>query len=143
MSIKLTTLDQFTMLATRVKTEIDLVDAKIPTAVSQLPNDANYITQSDLDMGIASAGLLAKKIVENVDAIDTTAPDATKYIYLVPTSNTTGTTNNTYDEYMVISGALEKIGDTKVDLTGYLQSSDAATDAEVTTALNTVFGVAS
>ena len=44
-------------------------------------------------------------------------------LYLVPATSATGE-NNVYDEYMAIDGAWEKLGDTRVDLTGYLKASD-------------------
>lgn len=57
---------------------------------------------------------LIRKIVDSVDSIDTTADDATSYIYMVRNSNTEG--NDFYDEYIVIGGRIEKIGNTSVDL---------------------------
>lgn len=57
---------------------------------------------------------LIRKIVDSVDSIDTTANDATSYIYMVRNSNQEG--NDFYDEYIVIGGRIEKIGNTSVDL---------------------------
>ena len=39
-----------------------------------------------------------------------------------------------YDEYMVVEGKLEKVGDWKTDLTGYLKETDleALTGEEIT-----------
>lgn len=138
MAVKLTTLDHFTMLAQRCKTEIDIVEAKIPTVVSSLENDAGYITETDVNTAIANSGMMSRVTVTSKDQIDKTAPDADRYIYMVPVDN--GSDDNYYEEYMVINGNLEMVGTTKVDLTSYLQQTDAATNQEVTDALNSVFG---
>lgn len=70
---------------------------------------------------------LSRKIVNSVEAIDLTAKDAEQYIYLVPNND------NTYDEYIVVNGALEKVGDWKTDLSDYV------TKAEVGTLVNDNF----
>lgn len=57
---------------------------------------------------------LIRTIVDSVDKIDTTADDATSYIYMVRNSNEEG--DDFYDEYIVIGGRIEKIGNTSVDL---------------------------
>lgn len=57
---------------------------------------------------------LIRKIVDSVDSIDTTADDATSYIYMVRNSKEEG--DDFYDEYIVIGGRIEKIGNTSVDL---------------------------
>jgi hypothetical protein len=46
------------------------------------------------------------------------ATDADQFIYLVP-NNTIG--DNKYDEYIIIDGALEKVGDWAVDLSDYVK----------------------
>lgn len=52
---------------------------------------------------------------------------------------TIATTNNIFYEYIYTGDKFEQIGDTKVDLTGYITDADIATDASVTTMLNQVF----
>ena len=37
-----------------------------------------------------------------------------------------GADGNLYDEYMLIDGAMERLGDTAVDMTGYVKESDLA-----------------
>lgn len=56
---------------------------------------------------------------------------STRTIYLVP--RTTAQTNNTFDEYMYINNQWEIIGNTDVDLSGYVQDSDLVpiTNAEI------------
>ena len=125
------------------------------------------ITDKGVDIGpsiaaaVAAADHLTRKKVASVDAIDLTAADAAKYIYMVP--KTDGENGDKYDEYMVLDGALEPVGDWAVDLSGYqpketgkgLSTNDfdnaakdkldgivMATDAEITTMLDEVFGAA-
>lgn len=47
-----------------------------------------------------------------------------------------------YDEYMVLEGKVEHVGNTKVDLSNYITKDEIATDAEVDTMLTEVFGPA-
>lgn len=46
--------------------------------------------------------------------------------------------NDNYNEYMVIDGELEHVGNTVADMTGYLNENDIATDAEVDAAIEDV-----
>ena len=99
--------------------------------------------------------------VESTDEIDVSADDADRYIYLVPNGAEDG--DNVCDEYIVVDGALEKIGTTAVDLSGVvekeegkglstndftdadkakLDSIEFATDTEVDEMLDGVFGTA-
>lgn len=64
---------------------------------------------------------LSRKVVESTEAIDLEAADAEKFIYLV--SNASGT----YDEYIVVNGALEKMGDWDTDLTDYVKKTEIGT----------------
>ena len=66
---------------------------------------------------VAAADHLKRKIVESTEGIDLAAADAEQYIYLVKNGDV-------YDEYMVVGGALEKVGDWEVDLTGYVKEED-------------------
>ena len=52
---------------------------------------------------------------------------------------TIATISNIFYEYIYTGDKFEQIGDTKIDLTGYLTDADIATDASVTTMLNQVF----
>lgn len=81
---------------------------------------------SAISTAIAGADHLQRKVVTNVGEINVNAEDADRYIYMVPKAGESG---DSYDEYMVISGALESVGDWKVDL------SDYAKTAEVTAAI--------
>lgn len=77
---------------------------------------------------LTAAGQLSYKKVGSVGEINTSAPDADKYIYLVPKS---AKTNDKYDEYMVLDGEVEKVGDWEVNLAGYLQKVTNATAGHI------------
>ena len=183
---KHTTLDQLKMLAQRTNTEIQAVDTKVTTLSSRVDDlvtaggEPNVITGiqnngTDLDItgkkvdigpsiaaAVAAADHLKRKIVTGVDAINLSADDADQYLYMVP--KTGSDADDVYDEYMVLNGAVEHVGNTKVDLSGYVQKEAGkglstndftneakdkldgivmATDAEITAMLDEVFGAAS
>lgn len=111
------------------------------TQVGDLTNDKKYQTDTEVSAAIskavAAADHLKRKIVESTSAIDLKAADASQYIYMVP-KGTAGDADK-YDEYMVIDGVLEKMGDWGVDLSNYVQketgkglSTNDYTDAEKT-----------
>lgn len=180
---KHTTLDQLKMLAQRTNTEIQAVDTKVtalsgrvdtlvtaggePNVITAIQNNGTDLTITDkkVDIGptvaaaVAAADHLKRKIVTGVDAINLNADDAEQYLYMVP--KTGSDADDVYDEYMVLNGAVEHVGNTKVDLSGYVQKEtgkglsandytddekaklagiEMATDAEVTTMLDEVFG---
>ena len=165
---KLTKLSALEDLARRAKAASDAVDRRVsaleesvPTKVSQLTNDSKYQTETDVAAAVAAADHLKRKIVTSVDAIDKTAADAAQYIYMVLKSSTK--TGDKYDEYMVIDGEVERVGDWSVDLSGYqakeegkgLSANDytdedkaklaglgVASDEEVAQVLDGVFGAA-
>ena len=178
---KHTTLDQLKMLAQRSKTEIDRVDAKVtalndrvddiatvggePNVITEIKNNgtALAITDKGVDIGpsiaeaVAAADHLTKKKVTSVADIDPAADGADKFIYLVP--KTDSDEDDVYDEYMILDGKVEHVGNTKVDLSGYVQKEDGAglypdadkeklagivmaEDAEITAMLDEVFGAA-
>lgn len=70
-------------------------------------------TNLAIEAAIAAVDHLKRKTVVSIDVIDKTAKDADQYIYLIANSE------GTYDEYMVIEGELEKVGDWKTDLSDY------------------------
>ncbi len=178
---KHTTLDQLKMLAQRSKTEIDKVDTKVdnlatkvedlvttggePNVITEIKNNgtALAVTDKGVDIGpsiaeaVAAADHLTRKIVTGVDAIDPAAEDAEKFIYMVP--KTGSDEDDQYDEYMVLGGKVEHVGNTKVDLSGYVQKEDGAglypdadkeklagivmaEDTEIAAMLDEVFGAA-
>lgn len=82
--------------------------------------DAYTKTETDAKIGeaVAKAGHIQRKIVNSLEEIDIGAANADQFIYLVP-NNTIG--DNKYDEYIIIDGALEKVGDWAVDLSDYVK----------------------
>lgn len=97
------------------------VDIKVPTNVSELTNDKNFATVSQVTDAVSKAGKLTKEIV-------TTLPSASSakdnVIYMVKNNN--GVSGDEYSEYMLINGAMEKIGTTatQVDLSNYVTFND-------------------
>jgi len=88
----------------------------------------NVYTKDEINSKLNQS--LSRKIVDSVEAIDLTAADAEQYIYLVPNGE------NTYDEYIVVNGALEKVGDWKTDLSDYVTKAEVGT--LVTNNFNTI-----
>lgn len=105
-----------------------VVDISVPTKVSQLQNDSSFATQAQVAEAVAAAGHLSRQIVSVLP--DAATADANT-IYMVPKASTQD--GNSYDEYMVIKGAWERIGSSDVDLSGYLKAGDVApiTNAEI------------
>lgn len=131
---KLTQLKALQALAQRVNQSFAR-KTDVPAKVSQLANDAKYQTDVEVAAAVAAAGHITKRIVSSTADIDTAASGADKIIYMV--QKTGGSGNDLYDEYMVIDGKVEKIGNTSVNLEGYVQkengkglSSNDFTDAE-------------
>lgn len=125
-----------------------LADAKTALEQSIATTDgkfADYYTNTVIDgkidtLNTAIAAAAAGKITTSVvDSVDVSAKTVTKgsettaavenVIYLVP--KTPAQTNNVKDEYMLIEGELEKIGDTDIDLSEYAKTAD------VTSAIDT------
>lgn len=98
------------------------VDITVPTKVSDLDNDSKFQTDTEVAAAIAAADHMKRKIVDSTSDIDLAAEDASQYIYMVKKSSTK--TGDKYDEYMVLDGALEKVGDWEVDLSNYQTKED-------------------
>ncbi len=135
------------------------VDITVPTKVSEITNDSNFQTDTEVAAAVAAADHLKRQKVTSVADIDPFAEGADKLIYMVP--KTGSDADDVYDEYMVIDGKVEHVGNTKVDLSGYqlkeegkvlssndytdeekakLAGIDVATDAEFDAMLTEVFG---
>lgn len=95
------------------------VDVAVPTKVSDLDNDSNFQTDTEVAAAIAAAEHMSRKVVNSVDDIDPSAAGADKLIYMVKKG--VGVDGDQYDEYMVIGGKVEKVGNWEVDLSGYVQ----------------------
>ena len=179
----LATLGHLKALAQQAKANDDRIEKKVTNLETQVdglvtaggePNKidavkvngtALEITEKAVDIGasisaaVAAADHLQRKKVANLEAIDPSAEGAEKFIYMVP--KTGSDADDLYDEYMVLEGKVEHVGNTKVDLSGYvpveegkgLSSNDftdeekgklaglaLATDQEVTDMLGEIFG---
>lgn len=124
-------------------TTTKVVDVTVPTKVSDLTNDSDFQTGTEVDASIAAAiADVVQFDYEVVQALPATGEKGT--IYLVSNS---GTGTNIYDEYIWIagepSGHFELLGTTEMDLSGYVQATEMTTisNADIITAVNTAFGV--
>lgn len=70
-----------------------------------------YATQTYVGQQIAAAGHITKTIVTSPPAVSDAKNNV---IYMVKKAS--GTSGNLYDEYMLIDGALEKVGDTETKI---------------------------
>ena len=136
---------------TKVEPSSKAVDISVPTKVSQLTNDSGfqnatqvnsmiagkgYQTQSQVQSLINSAvGNIASIRYEKVSSLPVTGSNSV--IYLVAHSHGT---QDIYDEYIWIADTktFEKIGNTDIDLSGYVKSSGLT--AISTNDLNTMWG---
>ena len=128
-----------TSTANQAIASVTLTDGKItgstkiavPTNNNQLTNGAGYQTASDVSTAIATAvaGITSfeYEVVQSLPA-----EGEAGVIYLVAHSHGTG---DSYDEYIWVSNAFEKIGNTDIDLSGYVLSTDlvAITSTEINT----------
>ena len=131
------------------------VDNAIPTNNNQLINGAGYQTASQVSSAIANAlegfvGVsyhVCQNNEYNLTTLVPTLEGETGVIYLVPKINSVvgvaivGSAellneNNIYIEYIYDGTKFEKIGDTSVNLNGYLKEQDIATDASVNNMLD-------
>lgn len=103
------------------------VDITVPTNTNQLTNGAGFQTASQVQALIAGAGHLKR---EKVTVLPSIGNDNT--IYMISKSGTTG---DVFDEYMYIDGKFELIGNSTVDLSGYIKSSEKVSNAEIDTVL--------
>lgn len=96
---------------------INFLNNKIPEKLSELTNDKNFKTETEIQELINNSTKLKKEVI-------TSLPSTGKedVIYLLKNKNDT---NNYYTEYMWIGGKWEIIGDTKVDLSEYLTKEEA------------------
>lgn len=116
-----------------VKENLESIDQELTGISETLGNiqeslgtkaDANNVyTKTETDGAIKAAidelDHLKRTTVAGIESIDVTKDDADQYIYMVPNTET-----GNYDEYMVVDGELEKVGDWSVDLTDYAKTED-------------------
>ena len=108
------------------------VDISVPTATSDLTNDSDYQTGTEVQDAIDAA--LADITGIDFEVVQSLPQSGEKgVIYLVPNS---GSGQNTYDEYIWVepSGGtahFEKIGSTDVDLSNYWTSTSGQSNSLV------------
>lgn len=90
-----------------------VVDIAVPVKTSDLQNDSQFATTSDVSAAVSSSGHLKSEVVEQVPSASEAQPDT---IYYVRTNDGSG---NKYTEYRLISGAVVPIGSSDADLSGY------------------------
>lgn len=112
----------------------------IPTKVSELQNDSGFINNSvsDLVNYYLKTENYNKQEVDNLISaiknveivVEEELPEVgeTNKIYFVPKPSGKEEFDNIYNEYVWVNEAYELIGDTKVDLTGYVKDTDYASD---------------
>lgn len=110
------------------------VNITVPTKVSALTNDSKYQTESQVSSSIATAlGKITGISFSIVESLPQTGENGV--IYLI--ADTHSDSNDSYDEYAWISSInkFEKIGNTDVDLSGYIRDDEIApiTTSEIDT----------
>lgn len=118
------------------------VNIEVPTDtdIRTIITGYGYQTASDVDTAIADA--LADVTSFDFEVVNSLPATGEKgVIYLLSNSGTSG---NSYDEYIWIDGTpgrYEKIGSSDIDLSGYVQASEmhALTNAEIDTIFAEVF----
>ena len=117
-------------------------DTAIPIKVSELQNDSGFQTASQVTsavtkvtQGLASQTYVNQQIAgathlkrEKVSVLPSVSAADVNTLYIVPKA---GAGNDFFDEYLLIDGKFELIGNSKMDLSGYLQASDEATEQEI------------
>ena len=123
-----------------------------PTKVSDFTNDSGFVTstvnnlanyylksetytQAQVDALIGAISTISIEVVQTLPTQDI----KTNTIYLVPKQ--TAGTQNVYDEYIYVNNAWELIGDTEIDLSNYVTTTDLATalqDYVTSTGLSTI-----
>jgi hypothetical protein len=119
---------------------VELVKKQIPTLISQLENDSNYVNDTDLQTvrdSIPDISNLADK--EYVDSMVSKIPQfeimvvetlptediSTTVVYLLkPTAEDT---DNLYDEYIYVNGIWELLGSARLDLDNYAKIENVPT----------------
>lgn len=105
-------------------TEVEALRQDVTTIQGKIDNIYTKTeTDSAIATAVAGANHLKRAIVESLPEV---AEADLNTIYMVP--KTSGSGQNTYDEYMVLSGAWEILGNTDVDLTDYVTTDTLNTE---------------
>lgn len=104
-----TTVEGLTTEVEALRTDVTTIQEKLNNIYTKTQTDSAIAT------AIAGASHLKRVIVESLPEIGQADENT---IYMIP--KTSGSGQNTYDEYMVLNGAWEILGNTDVDLTSYV-----------------------
>lgn len=99
-----------------------VVNILVPVKLSELTQDMDYATATELAQAIASSGHLSVAVVDTLPAVSDA--DGNTLYFLRKASN--GVTGNMYDEYKLINGAFELIGAGEADLSPYATTDSVA-----------------
>lgn len=105
-------------------TEVESLRQDVTTIQGKLDNIyTKGETNSAIAAAVAGVSHLKREIVESLPEVSEADLNT---IYMVP--KTSGSGQNTYDEYMVLNGAWEILGNTDVDLTDYVTTGTLNTE---------------
>lgn len=110
---------------------VELVKKQIPTLISQLENDSNYVDDTDLQAVIDSIPDVSSFVDQ--EYVDDKISKIPKFgivpVEILPTENISATTvyllktgassDNLYDEYIYVNNTWELLGSAKINLDGY------------------------
>lgn len=119
---KATTIDQLKKLATRTGLEVKEIRKKVeaikvPTAVSELTNDSNFKSDTQVSAAIQTAiAATGHAHFEKVDAVPSADAAQENVLYLVMNAK-----SKHYDIYALVGGEVVQLDDTTVDLGGYVE----------------------
>ena len=119
---KATTIDQLKKLATRTGLEVKEIRKKVeaikvPTAVSELTNDSNFQSDTQVSAAIQTAiAATGHAHFEKVDAVPSAGAAQENVLYLVMNAK-----SKHYDIYALVGGEVVQLDDTTVDLGGYVE----------------------
>lgn len=111
------------------KTVVELiadVEAKIPTDISGLNNDAKYQTDTEVQTAIADAiANINHAVFEKVDTVPDAVDAADNVMYLVPTED-----GKHHDIYIKVGENMVLIDDTDADLSSYAKIDDVVAKSD-------------
>lgn len=138
---------------TKVEPSSKAVDITVPTKVSQLTNDSGFQNATQVNATITGKGYQTQSQVQSLinSAVGNFASIKYEKVTNLPSTGSNGViylishshgTQDIYDEYIWISDtkAFEKIGNTDIDLSAYVKSSELV--AITTEELNAMWSAA-
>lgn len=103
------------------------VNIAVPTNNNQLANGAGYQTSSDVSSAIAAAIQdITSFEFSIVNSLPATGVKGTIYLVAHAHGDSDG-----YDEFIWVNNTFEKLGHVDIDLSGYMQTTDTITNAEI------------